>query len=456
MKRNKLIIITTVFFILLLLFNGAAFASAQQVAEEDPPVETEGERPVYLVEMEGTITAGQSSFLHRQMENAKEADAQLFVLVLNTPGGLVDATLEMNELFLNAELPVAVLVAPSGAIAGSAGAFILVSSDIAAMAPGTSVGAAEPVAMSPEGAEETDEKTKQFFSSHLRSMARETGRPEDLAEKFVTENLTLNAREAYEEEMIEYLAYNLTELLEQLHGTEIEKMGVTYELDTEGAEIIQNDMSLSERLQNWVSDPQIAFLLLMIGFMGVYMGLQAPGTLVPEVGGAIMLILGIYGLGLFDTNTAGIVMILLGAGLIAAEIFTSGFGILGIGGAASLAAGAILLPMEPLMAPDWYQTFLITVAGTVIGLLLIVVVVVQRVVQTRRQFQGGSAYFNPPERGIVTQEINPEGMIKARGERWKARSEDGSTIPAGKEVEVVRAETLKLWVRPVEEKEQDS
>ncbi len=448
MRINKLKKMIITFFIAALLFNGASAAFSQTAGAETEPAGDAEARPVYLVEMEGTITAGQSSFLHRQVDKAKEAEAQLFVLQLNTPGGLVDATLKMNELFLNAEIPVAVLVAPSGAIAGSAGAFILLSSDIAAMAPGTSVGAAQPVAISPEGTQETDEKTTQFYAAHLRSMARETGRPEDLAEKFVTENLTLDAREAYEERMIEYLAYNLPDLLEQLDGTEIEKMGVTYELNTEGAEIIQDDMSLSERLQNWVSDPQIAFLLLTIGFIGIYMGLSAPGTLVPEVGGAILLILGIYGLGLFDTSTAGIVLILLGIGLIAAEIFTSGFGILGIGGAASLAAGAVLLPMEPLMAPDWYQTFLITVAGTVIGLLLIIIVVVQRIVHSRRQFQGGSTYFNPPKDGVVTEEINPEGMVKARGELWRARSEDGTTIAKGTEVEVVRAETLKLWVRP--------
>ncbi|MFO7952413.1 MAG: nodulation protein NfeD [Bacillota bacterium] len=435
------------FFMLIFAFNAPA-AAFTQAADSETETGQAGEiNPVYVVEMEGTITAGQSNFLHRQMDKAREAEAQLFVLQLNTPGGLVDATLKMNELLLNAEIPVAVLVAPSGAIAGSAGAFILVSSDIAAMAPGSSVGAAQPIAMSPEGSEEAGEKTTKFYAAHLRSMARETGRPEDLAEKFVTENLTLDTREAYEEEMIEYVAYNLTDLLEQLDGTEIEKMGVTYEFNTEGAETIQDDMTLSERLQNWVSDPQIAFLLLMIGFMGIYMGLSAPGTIVPEVGGVILLILGIYGLGMFDNSTAGIVMILLGIGLIAAEIFSSGFGILGIGGAASLAAGAVLLPTEPLMAPDWYQTFLITVTGTVIGLVLIIIVVVQRIVQTRRQFQDGSAHFKPPERGVVTEEINPEGMIKTRGELWNARSDDNSTIPVGTEVEVVNAESLKLLVR---------
>ena len=414
-----------------------------------PQVEA-ADRPVYVIELEGAITAGQSNYLQRQVQLAIEADAQLFVLVMNTPGGLVDATLEINELFLNARIPIAVLVAPSGAIAGSAGAFIIISSDIAAMAPGTTVGAAQPITISPEGTSAADEKTTIFYSTHLRSMAREKGRPEDIAERFVTENLTLDAREALDVGIIEYLAGDVPELLNKLDGVVIEKQGQRYNLNTAGASVLTDEMNLRERLQNWLSDPQISFLVLMAGILGIYFGLSAPGTIVPEVTGAILVVLGIYGIGLFDTNTTGIVLLLLGVGLIAAEIFTSGFGILGIGGAASLVAGAVLLPTEPLMARDWYTTFLVTVVGTVLGLVIIIIFVAQRIIHSRRQWTGGSAYFNAPENGITVNELDPEGMIKSRGELWKARSEDGNTIPIGTEVEVVRAETLKLWVRPLQ------
>lgn len=458
MKNNKLTKIIITALVLIFAFSGIAFTNPLS-ADVDSNVtadDQQQQQPVYLVELEGAVTAGDNTFLQRQVEKALEEDAQLFVLRLNTPGGLVDATMKMNELFLNAEVPVAVLVAPSGAIAGSAGAFILVSSDIAAMAPGTTVGAAQPVSMTPEGTQDTEDKTVKFYAAHMRSMAREQGRPAELAEQFVTENLTLDARDALEEGMIEYIAGNITELMNELDGTEIEKQGVTYTLNTADAEIIGDEMTVSERLQNWISDPQISFLLLMVGFLGVYMGLSAPGTIVPEVGGLILLILGIYGLGLFDTNTTGIVMILLGLGLIGAEIFTSGFGILGIGGAVSLAVGAILLPMEPLMATDWYTTFLVTVAGTVLGLLLIIIVVAQRVIQSRRKHTGGSKFFNAPEKGVTTEELNPEGMIKTRGELWRARSDDGNPIPPQTEVEVVRAETLKLWVRPVQDKKENA
>jgi membrane-bound serine protease (ClpP class) len=412
------------------------------------------EKPVHVVELEGAITTGQKNYLERQIEQAIVADAQLFILVMNTPGGLVDATLQINELFLNAPLPVAVLVAPSGAIAGSAGAFIIISSDIAAMAPGTTVGAAQPIAISPEGTSEADDKTTKFYAAHLRSMAREKGRPEDIAERFVTENLTLDAREALEEGLIEYIAGDVSALLEELDGKRINKNDDSFILNTAGAPLIYDEMNLRERFQNWLSDPQIAFLVLMLGILGIYFGLNAPGTIVPEVSGAILLIMGIYGIGLFDTNTTGIILLLVGIGLIVAEVFTAGFGILGIGGAISMVAGAVLLPMEPLMARDWYAAFITTVVGTVLGLVLIILFVVQRIVQSRKQWRDGSTYFNPPKSGIVVSDIDPEGMIKARGELWKARSEDGSVIKAGSEVEVVRAETLLLWVRLLDEDKQ--
>jgi membrane-bound serine protease (ClpP class) len=411
------------------------------------------ERPVYVVELEGAITAGQSNYLERQISNALEDNAQLFVLQMNTPGGLVDATLSINQLFLNARIPIAVLVAPSGAIAGSAGAFIIISADIAAMAPGTTVGAAQPIAFSPEGTEPAEEKTVIFYANHLRSMAQEKGRPEDIAEKFVTENLTLTAGEALAEGVIEYLVNDITALLAAVDGLTIDKQGVSYTLNTEDAPLVMGEMTIAERLQNWVSDPQIAFMILMLGILGIYFGLSAPGTLVPEVTGSILLILGIYGIGLFDTNTTGVILLLAGVGLIVAEIFTSGFGIFGIAGAASLVAGAILLPLEPLMARDWYTTFLITVVGTVLGLVLVVIFVAQRIIHSRRTWTGGSAYFNPPETGIVAKELNPDGMIKARGELWKAHSEDEKTIPIGTEVEVVRAKTLNLWVRPLQKEQ---
>ncbi len=404
-------------------------------------------RTVYLIEVEDVITAGQKNFIERQIDNAIDMESQLLVVRINTPGGLVEATMKINELILNAPLPVAVLVAPSGAIAGSAGTFILMASDIAAMAPGTTIGAAQPVAISAEGASDAGEKTVTFYASYMRNTAEGQGRPGDIAERFVTENLSLGSGESLEKGMIDYIAGNVPELMNEIDGKEIKKLGTIHKLNTADAPIEQGEMTLAERFQNWLSNPQTAFLVLMVGFLGIYLGLSAPGTIVPEVGGLILLIMGVYGIGLFDVNTTGIILLLVGLGLIMAEIFTSGFGVLGIGGAISLAVGAIMLPVEPLMATDWYPSFIVTVAGVVLGLVIIMVVVIQRVIQSRRRWTGGSEHFTPPQKGVTVNELNPEGRIKARGEYWSARSIDGSTIPAGREVEVVKAETLILWVQ---------
>lgn len=404
--------------------------------------------PVVVVEIEGMITAGKLNFLVRQTADAVIEEAQLLVIVMDTPGGLVDATIKINQTLMNAPLPVAVLVAPTGAIAASAGSFIVLSADIAAMAPGTTIGAAHPVELTPEGSTPADEKTTTFLAEHLRSLAKARGRPADIAEKFVTENLSLSAWDAKDTGVIDLLASDVGDLLEQLDGRVVEKDGREYRLHTAAATIYYPEMTLSEKIQHFLSNPQIAFILLSLGLLGLYFGFSNPGTFVPEVIGGILLIMGIYGIGLFDTNTTGVILLLLGAGLVIAEIFTPGFGVLGIGGALSLMAGAILLPLEPLMSAEWYQSFRLTAIGIVLALLLLAAAVTSAVVYSRRRWKDGGSYFKPPQRGIAVSDIDPEGQIKARGELWLARSDEGSRITAGTEVQIVRSETLRLWVRP--------
>ncbi len=432
-----------VIFLVSALLLTAAVPSLAFALPENPD-------PVVVIEVEGMITTGQQNFIIRQVADAEAKGAQLLVIILDTPGGLVDATIKINQAIMSAALPVAVLVAPSGAIAASAGSFIVLSADIAAMAPGTTIGAAHPVELTPEGSAPADEKTTAFLAEHLRSLAKAKGRPADVAEKFVTENLSLSAWDAEEAGIIDMLASGLTDLLSSLDGTTVEKEGLEYHLNTPAAPLRYPGMTLSEKMQNLLSDPQVAFLLLMVGLLGLYFGFSNPGTFVPEVLGGILLIMGIYGIGLFDTNTTGIVLLLLGVGLIIAEIFTPGFGVLGLGGALSLMAGAVLLPFEPLMSADWYGSFRLTAIGIVLAVILLAAALTAAVIYSRRRWKDGGSYFNPPQRGIAVSDLAPEGQIKARGELWLARSDDGSRIEAGTGVEIVRAETLYLWVRPLE------
>lgn len=423
------------------------FSSGENTARTQAPLE------IYLVTLEDTITAGNVAHVKRMIAEAEQNNAEAIIVLLNTPGGLVDATLDLCRKFLETEVPVVVYVSPAGSIAASAGAFILLSSDIAVMSPATSVGAAQPIMLSPEGAESADDKTTIFIAKQIQEFAEAKGRPGDIAERFVTENLTLGHAEALEQGVIEMVSPSLDTLMEDLHGYTFEKMGQAYTLNTAGASLVEKTMSTRERLQDFVSNPQIAFLLLMGGMMLLYIGFSNPGTFVPEVLGGIALVLGVYGMGLFDTNTTGIVLMLLGIGLLVAEAFTAGFGIMGVGGAISLLIGSLLLPLEPLMAPDWYRGFMITVIGTVIGISLIMLVIIQRVISSRRVgLQEKVTIFNIPEAGVVINELKPDGTVRAGGEVWSGRSADGGDIPAGTEVEVVGNEGLWLLVKAKQKK----
>lgn len=434
---KMLVLLFVAVLILMTVFDSAATAAAESGGH------------VVVIEVEGTITAGQLGFIRRQIEASVEHDAQMLVLLLDTPGGLVDATIDITKTMMSATIPVAVLVSPAGAIAASAGSFIIISSDIAAMAPGTTVGAAHPVQLTAEGSTPADDKTTIFLADHLRNLANNKGRPADLAEKFVLENLTMSAEDAHEAGMINYLAKDLWDLLEQLDGTVVEKDGREYPLQLTAAELVYPEMNIREKMQNLLSDPQVAFFLLMLGLLGLYLGFSNPGTFVPEVIGGILLVMGVYGIGLFDTSTTGIVLLLLGVGLLLAEIFTPGFGVLGIGGSISLMAGAVMLPLEPLMSTEWHRSFRLTAVGIVLAVVLLVAAISYAVIYSRRRWKDGGSYFQPPSKGIAVSELNPEGQIKARGELWLARSDDGSTISQGTEVEIIRAETLFLWVRPL-------
>ena len=431
-----------VLFLLLSMivsFTAAQFAFGQN---------TEADREILLLELEGTITAGKAAFIERQLFELDPERVEAVVVLMDTPGGLVDATLDLARTFGATPVPVVVLVAPSGAIAASAGAFILVSADVAIMAPGTTVGAASPIALSPGGAEQADDKTAIFLAGHMKSLARERGRPTDVVERFVTENLTLDAFEALEKGVIDFNAANLEAALEAIDGFEVEKGGVMFTLSTRDVVLVEKEMNVREQVQDKVSDPQIAFLLLMAGAMGLYLGFGMPGTFVPEVLGGIALVLGIYGLGLFDTNTAGIVLLILGFALLAAEVFTAGFGILGVGGGISLLIGAVLLPSEPLMAPDWYPAFFSVAVAVAVGVTLISFGIIYVFFRSRRQWKGkGGTFFQADQQAKVMETLSPAGTVKMRGETWRAVSEDGSTIERGATVEVIGQNGLTLVVK---------
>ncbi|MDQ7795106.1 MAG: nodulation protein NfeD [bacterium] len=410
---------------------------------EDPHV-----LPVMVLEVDGVITGGVGTYLSSRVRAAPAAGFGLVVVRLNTPGGLVSATLEAISAFAESPLPVVVFVAPPGAIAASAGAFLTVGSHLAAMAPGTTVGAAMPVILAPGGAPQpADQKTINFLAGHMRSLARERGRPPETAERFVTENLTLDSVEAVEAGIVQLLASDLGDLMARLEGREVVVAGETLVLRTEGASPVTVPMSAGERVQHFVSDPQLAFLLLLGGAYAVYLGLTLPGTLVPEVLGAVALVLGIYGLGLFENSLTGLVLMAMGLAFLVGEAFTPTFGVLGAGGALSLLLGALLLPREPMLPGGWFTAFRATVVGAVAVITAITFGVVGGLVRSRR----GRPRHPVPEVGpqaTVLEALDPLGSVRVGGESWSARAVGAAPIAAGTRVRVLGREGLLLVVEP--------
>ncbi|MFW5727584.1 MAG: NfeD family protein [Spirochaetia bacterium] len=420
-------------FTLFLLIAGTVNADAQEVL---------------LIEIEGTITAGTTQFIQESLEEAEQGQYDALLLSLNTPGGLVDATLDIIQDILNSPVPVLTYVHPRGAIAASAGTFIMLSGHVAAMAPGTTIGAAMPVTMQPgsEGQQKAGEKTIKFLAGHMRNIAEERGRPAELAGRFVTENLTLGAEPAEERDIIDLQANDYTALLDQVDGRTVNVRGKEVRLSTAEAELSTQDMNFRQQVSSFISNPQVAFILLMLGVYGIFFGLNMPGTFIPEIIGALSLILALFGLGMFDINTLGIVLIVIAIILFVAEAFTPTFGIFTAFGAAALLTGALMLPVEPLLPGGWYREFIITVLGMVAVTVAFFILVITKLIASSRRPPAHADFGMKGFEGTVTEDLNPDGLIKIRGEWWRATSADGEVIPKESRVTVRDKDGMVLIV----------
>lgn len=405
---------------------------------------------VYSVKVNGTVTAGTASHVERGIRTAEKNGAEALVIILDTPGGLVTATLDIVEAISAAQVPVITFVNPQAAIAASAGTYILLSGNLAAMSPGTTCGAAMPVQMSTTGENgPSDQKTINFMAEHMKSIAALRGRPLDLAERFVKENLSLSNWDALALGVVDFEAENLDELLHIIDKKVVQTGVGPQVLQTSGARVEDIAMDTSERLINVISNPMLAMLLVMIGIYGVITAVTVPGLFLPEILAAISLILGLYGMGLFEVNLAAGLLIVLGVGLLAAEAFTPTFGVLGIGGLASIVLGILFFPLEPLLPITWWASFRVLAIGIGLvgaGFLAIAVRGAWRL--RRLQPKHGKLEFSDSV-GVVIRTLQPQGLIRVQGEIWRARTEDGQEITEGKRVQVLEKEGLVLLVRPV-------
>jgi membrane-bound serine protease (ClpP class) len=436
-------------FILIWLC-GAVLAGVGPVLAQAP---TGG---IHFMEIEGVINPVTANYLKRVLGEAAAQDARLVVLTMDTPGGLETSMRVMAQSILNSPVPVAVYIGPAGSRAASAGLFILISSHVAVMAPGTNTGAASPVAISGEMDDVQASKATSDAAALIRTLANERGRNAEWAELAVRESVSATEREALDLNIIDLIARDRQELIEQIDGMTVQTISGPVTLDLEGAPIIEAGMNFAEQFLHVISDPNIAFILLSVGSIGIIAELYNPGALFPGITGAISLILAFFSLGNLPTNWAGVALVGLGIALFIAELSAEGTGILGIGAVISILLGGIILfrpfrPASPAL-PDMSVNPLVLAATT--GLIAVFLLVVISQVMRSRKAPIGTGYEHfIGQIARVYRDLNPTGRVWYDGQPWNAELPEGEEAKEGAKVRIVGVEGLTLKVELIEKEE---
>lgn len=421
-----------------------------------------GSPQIDVLRVEGSIVPAVASYIDRGISEAESHQAAAVIIELNTPGGLLSTTENIVDRILDAEVPVVVYV---DRWAGSAGTFITLAAHVAAMAPASRIGAASPVSIDPEELSDTlQKKITEDTAARIRGLADLRGRNQKAAEATVVEALSFTDQEALglaplsqdQQEVLEletpYLdpplvdlgADSLDSLIVQLNGMKVEVAGREVTIVTDGYSKNTIGMSTIERFLQAISDPNIAYILLSLATTGLILELINPGTILPGVVGAISLVLAFYSLAVLEASWAGILFIILAFVLFIAEVFTTTFGILTVGGIASLVMGSVILfgggPELFQLRIDWWVVALVVIVVTAIFVFVVGAVIRS---QRRRPTTGKEGLVG--KIAVAQTEIAPNGMVLVEGERWTARTE-GDRIEPGEEVVVKRVDGLKLWV----------
>jgi membrane-bound serine protease (ClpP class) len=401
---------------------------------------------INLVTIQDSVNPGVKDFLDRVIDQSAKDGAECLVVLLDTPGGMMTTMRIMVEAIMNAPLPVVVYVYPSGAHAGSAGVLITIAADIAAMAPGTNIGAAHPVTGTGEDIPKTmNEKVLNDMLAFGRSVATERGRNAEWVTKAIRESASITADEAFAANVIDFVASDLDDLVAKIDGWQVERKSFTKKLHVKGLERRTVMPDWRERLLRIISDPSIAYLLLMIGLAGLYFELSHPGAVFPGVIGGISLVAAAYALQKLPVNYAGFLFIMLAIVFFILEIKVTSYGMLSFAGVVSLVLGSLMLfrvPGEGNGLSMW--VFLPTVA-VVSGFFVTVAALAFRA-QMRKPTTGKEGLLGAV--GEVTRELAPEGKVFVEGELWNAFAD--TPIPKGTKVQVVNIQDLKLKVQRID------
>jgi membrane-bound serine protease (ClpP class) len=405
--------------------------------------------PVATLELEGVISPVTLRLVGLAIDRAQAERVQALVIQLDTPGGLERSMRAIVQRMMNAEVPVVVFVAPTGARAASAGVFITMAAHVAAMAPATNIGAASPVAVGGSDADKTMmKKAENDAAAFIRTVALERGRNSDWAEKAVRQAVAITEREAVKLKVIDLVADSIPDLLEKIDGRAIKLPKGQVTLATKGAPVRPIEIGFRDRFLNVITDPNVAYVLMMLGMLGLFFELSNPGVILPGVIGGISLILAFFAFQSLPINYAGLLLILFGIVLLIAEIKIVSHGVLAIGGIVSMALGSIMLFDAPEIGFRVSWWVIVPSVGATAGLFLFVVAAGVRAL-TRPPATGAEGLIG--KTATARERLAPEGQVLISGEIWRAVAE-GEPVESGAPVRVVGVDGLTLKVAKAEAK----
>jgi len=401
----------------------------------------------FVIELEGTINPGAAMYVTRGLEKAAKKGARVAVLRLDTPGGLGSSMRTIIKAILNSPVPVAVWVGPRGAGAASAGVMITVAAHVAAMAPGTNIGAAHPVTAGGKDIGKTmSEKVVNDMASYARGIAKEKKRNGEWVEKAIRESVSITSEEAVKKHVVDLIARDVDELLKKIDGRTVTVKGKKVVLKTAGLEKEYYHQGFRDRVLRTISDPNIAYILMMIGLAGLYFELSHPGAIFPGVVGGISLILAFYSFQTLPVNYAGLLLIVLAIIFFIAEVKVTSYGMLSLGGLISLTLGSIMLFDNVRVS---LKLMMPTVA-LVGGFFVIVAALAFRAYKSKPK-SGTEGLLG--DVGLVKEKLDPEGLVFVHGEYWRAKADEA--IDEEERVEVIGMEGLILKVRRLEKNREE-
>ncbi|MGD9579084.1 MAG: nodulation protein NfeD [Syntrophorhabdus sp.] len=398
---------------------------------------------VYAIRIQGTINPPMASFVNESIANAEKNGSEALLILLDTPGGLDTSMRDIIKGIMESNIPVIVYVYPSGARAASAGSVILLASHIAAMAPGTNAGAAHPVSVGQEKADKVMmEKVTKDAEAYVRSIAKQRGRNEEWAAKSVKESASITATDAVEKNVADLVAASIDELLEKIDGKKVETKKGKIVFKTKGKKAAEIAMPFKYKFLSYISDPNVAYILMMIGIYGILFEIYSPGTIFPGVIGGISLILALYSFQTLPISYAGLFLILLGVIFFILELKIVSHGALGIAGIISLVIGSIMLIDLPSSILSISYTTIIIVA-VLTGIFFFGVLSYAIKAQLSRITTGREGLIG--EEGIAQTDVFHNGKVFIHGEIWNGKSDE--QIPKGEKVIVTAVDGLIITVK---------